>query len=88
MIEGKDRTLTRRLSFISWVNRALAREGDKLLVEIHDLAIQYRTFELCWAGFIDPEQSMAILYMARNRNNQLPEIPGITQSPPRRGRRG
>lgn len=87
MIEEKNKTLTRRLDFMSRVNKALTRnrDRDELLVEICDLAIQYGTFELCWAGFIDPEQSMVIPHIARSRNDPLPEIPGITLSDPEEG---
>lgn len=87
MVEEKSLTLTRRLDFMSRVNKAIARNRDRdaLLGEICDLATQYGTFELCWAGFIDPEQSMVIPYIARSGNGRLPDIPGITLSDPEEG---
>jgi PAS domain S-box-containing protein len=83
-IEEKNRTLTRRLDFISRINKVLAqnRDRDELLAKICSLVIQYGTFELSWAGFIDPEQSMVVPYIACSREGQLPDIPGISLSDP------
>ncbi|ACL17017.1 response regulator [Methanosphaerula palustris] len=87
LIEEKNRALTRRLDFMSRINKALARsrDRDELLVEISDLAIQFWNFELCWTGFIDPEQSMVFPYIARSSDGQVPDIPGITLSDPKEG---
>jgi PAS domain S-box-containing protein len=86
-VEEMNRTLTKRLNFRSRINSALARnrDWDELLTDICDIAIQFKSINLCWAGFIDPEQSMIIPYIARSWDKQLPEIPRISLSDPEEG---
>jgi len=80
-IEERNKSLTRRLEFISCVNQILTqnRHPDEMLADICSLIIQYRTFELAGAGFIDAEENLVIPTIVRSRTTPH-EIPSISLS--------